>query len=41
MPDTAPYNTLKRQLIMGTAIPQQKRLQQLFNYTELGDQRPT
>lgn len=41
VPDTAPYDTLKRQLIARTAIPQQRRLQQLFNSTELGDQRPT
>ena len=31
MPDTIPCDTLKRQLIAPTAIPQQKRLQQLFN----------
>ena len=41
VPDTAPYDTLKRQLIARTTIPQQRRLQQLFNSTELGDQRPT
>ena len=41
VPDTTPYDTLKRQLIARTAVPQQRRLQQLFNSTELGDQRPT
>ena len=37
----APYDTLKRQLIARTTIPQQRRLQQLVHSTELGDQRPT
>ena len=41
VPDTTPYDTLKRQLIARTAVPQQRRLQQMFNSTELGDQRPT
>ena len=41
VPDTTPYDALKRQLIARTAVPQQTRLQQLFHSTELGDQRPT
>ena len=40
-PHDAPYDTLKRQLIVRTTIPQQRRLQQLVHSTELGDQRPT
>ena len=40
-PETTPYDTLKQQLIARTAIPQQRRLHQLFHSTELGDQRPT
>ena len=41
VPDATPYDTLKRQLIARTAVPQQRRLQQLLNLTDLGDQRPT
>ena len=41
IPDTTPYDTLKRQLIIRTALPEQRRLQQLLSSTELGDQRPT
>ena len=43
IPDTTPYDTLKRQLITRTALPEQRRLQQLLSLssTELGDQRPT
>ena len=41
IPDTTPYDTLKRQLITRTALPEQRRLQQLLSSTELGDQRPT
>ena len=41
VPDTTPYDALKRKLIARTALPQQRRLQQLFSSTELGDQRPT
>ena len=36
-----PYDTLKQQLIARTAVPEQRRLQQLFNSMELGDRRPT
>ena len=35
------YHALKRQLIGRTIVPQQRRLQQFFNSTELRDQRPT
>ena len=38
---TNPYDTLKQQLIARTAVPEQRRLQQLFNSMELGDRRPT
>ena len=38
---TNPYDTLKQQLIARTAVPEQRRLQQLFNSVELGDRRPT
>ena len=41
IPDTTPYDTLKRQLITRTALPEQRRLQRLLSSTELGDQRPT
>ena len=43
IPDTTPYDTLKRQLITRTALPEQRHLQQLLSLssTELGDQRPT
>lgn len=41
VPDTSPYDTLKQQLITRTALPAARRLQQLFQSTELGDQRPT
>ena len=37
VPDNTPYDTLKRQLIARTAVPQQRPLQQLFNSTELRD----
>lgn len=39
--DTLPYDTLKRQLIARTVLPAERRLRQLFQSTELGDQRPT
>ena len=38
---THPYDTLKQQLIARTAVPEQRRLQRLFNSMELGDLRPT
>ena len=41
IPDTTPYDTLKRQLITRTALPEQRRLQRLLSSTELRDQRPT
>ena len=34
---TNPYDTLKQQLIKCTAVPEQRRLQQLFHSVELGD----
>ena len=40
-PAATPYDTLKQQLIARTTLPKQRRLQQLFASTELGDQRPT
>ena len=40
VPDMMPYDALQRELIARMALPQQRRLQQLFNSTELGDQRP-
>ena len=40
VPDN-PYDTLKQQLIQRTCLPEQRRLQQLFNSTELGDCKPT
>jgi hypothetical protein len=40
VPDN-PYDTLKQQLIQRTCLPEQRRLQQLFNSTELGDRKPT
>lgn len=36
-----PYDTLKQQLIQHTCLPEQRRLQQLFNATKLGDRKPT
>ena len=41
IPDTTPYDTLKRQLITRTALPEQQHLQQLLSSTKLGDQRLT
>ena len=41
VPATSAYDTLKRQLIARTALPAERRLQQLFQSTELGDQRPS
>ena len=41
VPDTTPYDALKQKLIARMALSQQRRLQQLFNSTELGNQRPT
>ena len=35
------YDTLKQQLIARTAVPEQRRLQQLLHSVELGDCRPT
>ena len=35
IPDTTPYDTLKRQLITRTALPEQRRLQQLLTSTQL------
>lgn len=40
-PDKTLYDTLKRQLITRTALPEQRHLQRLLSSTELGDQRPT
>ena len=40
-PAATPYDTLKQQLIARTTLPKQRRLQQLFASTELGDQQPT
>ena len=40
-PATSPYDTLKRELIARTALPAERRLRQLFQSTELGDQRPS
>ena len=41
VPAASPYDTLKRQLISRTALPPERRLRQLFQSTELGDQRPS
>ena len=41
VPAASPYDTLKRQLIARTALPAERRLRQLFQSTELGDQRPS
>ena len=38
---TQHYDTLKQQLIARTAVPEQRRLQNLFHSVELGDRRPT
>ena len=38
---TIPYDTLKQQLIARTAVPEQRRLKQLFNSVKMGDRRPT
>ena len=40
IPDTTPYDTLKGQLITRTALPEQRRLQQLLTSTELGGRDP-
>ena len=36
-----PYDTLKEQLIQRICPPEQRRLQQLFHATELGDRKPS
>lgn len=41
VPAASPYDTLKQQLIARTALPAERRLRQLFQSTELGDQRPS
>ena len=41
VPATSPYDTLKRQLITRTALPEECRVRQLLQSTELGDQRPS
>ena len=40
-PDANPYDTLKQQLMLRTAVSEQRRLQQLFTTEELGDRKPT
>ena len=41
VPEATPYDTLKRQLILRTALPERRRLQELLQPAELGDQKPT
>lgn len=41
VPAITTYDTLKQQLILRTAVSEQRMLRQLVHYTELGDQRPT
>lgn len=41
VPTTSPYDMLKRQLIALTALPPERRLRELFQSTELGNQRPS
>lgn len=38
-PEPEPYNVLKEQLVMRTAAPEQRRLQQMLNTEELGDRK--
>ena len=41
LPDEAPYDTLKSELVKRTAASEQRKLQELISGEELGDRKPT
>ena len=40
-PEDTPYDTLKTELVKRTAASEQRKLQQLISWEELGDRKPT